>query len=117
MTTSILKSISRKMAESAASIAAQPYTLTSLKRWSCSDTALPPVAQIKELHIYDFDNTIFMSPLPNKALWDSVIMGRLHNPDVFVNGGWWHDAGILEATGSGIAIEEQRAWEGHWNEK
>ena len=28
-------------------------SLTSLKRWSCSDQALPPVHQIKTIHVYD----------------------------------------------------------------
>jgi len=30
--------------------------------------------------------------------------------------GWWHDSRILAATGLGMEAEEQRAWEGHWNE-
>jgi hypothetical protein len=33
------------------------HTVTSLKRWSCQDTQLPPVEQIKAIHVYDFDNT------------------------------------------------------------
>jgi len=32
-------------------------TVTALKRWSCSDTQLPPVDAIRAIHIYDFDNT------------------------------------------------------------
>jgi len=35
---------------------------------------------------------------------------------MFANGGWWHDASILSATGQGIDKEEKRAWEGWWNE-
>ena len=34
-----------------------------------------------------------------------------------MNGGWWHDARILAATGDGVEREEARAWEGWWNEK
>jgi hypothetical protein len=94
-----------------------PYTLTALKRWSCDDQPLPLVDKIKAIHIYDFDNTLFMSPLPNKAIWQSHCVGQLQNQDVFVNGGWWHDAGILSATGEGVEIEETRAWKGWWNEK
>jgi hypothetical protein len=33
-----------------------------------------------------------------------------------VNGGWWHDATILAATGEGIEKEEPRGWAGWWNE-
>lgn len=40
----------------------------------------------------------------------------LSNPDAFINGGWWHDARILAATGEGLAKEEPRAWAGWWNE-
>jgi hypothetical protein len=94
-----------------------PYTLTALKRWSCDDQPLPPVAKIRAIHIYDFDNTLFMSPLPNKAIWQAQSIGMLQNQDIFVNGGWWHDAGILSATGEGVEIEDPRAWKGWWNEK
>lgn len=33
------------------------HTVTALKRWSCDDKELPPVPEIKSIHIYDFDNT------------------------------------------------------------
>jgi len=32
-------------------------TVTSLKRWSCSDRQLPLIHTIKNIHVYDFDNT------------------------------------------------------------
>lgn len=32
-------------------------TPTAMGRWSVSSKQLPPVDQIKALHIYDFDNT------------------------------------------------------------
>jgi hypothetical protein len=32
-------------------------TVTALKRWSCSDSQLPPVDAIRAVHVYDFDNT------------------------------------------------------------
>lgn len=43
-------------------------------------------------------------------------VGFLQNEDCFLNGGWWHDHRILEATGEGADKEELRAWEGWWNE-
>ena len=38
-------------------------------------------------------------------------------PTCFVGGGWWHDPGILAATGGGVQVEEPRAWDGWWSEK
>jgi hypothetical protein len=33
------------------------HTVTALKRWSCDDKELPPVGDIKAIHVFDFDNT------------------------------------------------------------
>ena len=95
--------------------------------------SLQAVSKIKALHVYDFDNTcklrnafatdeplklaVFRSPLPNPKLWNPYSASRIQNQDVFSGGGWWHDKRILEATGEGIEIEEQRAWSGWWNEQ
>lgn len=76
---------------------------------TCPDT-------IRSIHVYDFDNTLFRSPLPNPRLWSGMTIGLFHKPDAFANGGWWHDDRILAATGEGVDIEEGRAWEGWWNE-
>ncbi|KAH0556778.1 hypothetical protein GP486_005435 [Trichoglossum hirsutum] len=92
-------------------------TLTGLKRWSCQSGDLPAVQQIKTIHVYDFDNTLFNSPLPNPKLWNESTIGHLYEVQHFVNGGWWHDSRILAATGEGIEKEEERAWEGWWNEQ
>ncbi|KAI4121522.1 MAG: hypothetical protein LQ338_006319 [Usnochroma carphineum] len=93
------------------------YTVTGLKRWSCLVRELPPVSQVKALHVYDFDNTLFMSPLPNPKLWAYQTTDFLQTQECFVNGGWWHDPHILEATGQGIEKEEPRGWKGWWNEQ
>ncbi|KAF3033794.1 hypothetical protein E8E12_000690 [Didymella heteroderae] len=92
------------------------HTVTALKRWSCDDKDLPAVSEIKAIHVYDFDNTLFASPLPNKQLWNSATIGQLGSPDMFMSGGWWHDASILGATGEGADKEEKRGWAGWWNE-
>ncbi|KAL2072230.1 hypothetical protein VTL71DRAFT_11573 [Oculimacula yallundae] len=95
-----------------------PYTLTALNRWSVADKEqLPAVHTIKALHVYDFDNTLFNSPLPNPKLWNGPTIGFLQSQDTFATGGWWHDSRILAATGEGLEKEEPRAWEGWWNEK
>lgn len=79
-----------------------------------SSTAIPSV---KSLHVYDFDNTLFRSPLPNSKLWDGRTASTLQSPEGFGTGGWWHNPVFLEATGEGIEKEEPRAWEGFWNEQ
>ncbi|KAI9722412.1 MAG: hypothetical protein M1828_004779 [Chrysothrix sp. TS-e1954] len=93
------------------------HTPKALERWSCIDKALPDIDSIKHLHVYDFDNTLFCSPLPNRQLWDGPAVGLLQNEGLFVNGGWWHDSNVLRATGQGMEVEEKRGWEGWWNEK
>ncbi|KAI4147400.1 MAG: hypothetical protein LQ340_005570, partial [Diploschistes diacapsis] len=92
------------------------YTITALKRWSVQEKQMPAVSRIKALHVYDFDNTLFLSPLPNPKLWYGRTIDFLKQQDCLVNGGWWHDKSILEATGEGMDKEEPRAWEGWWNE-
>ncbi|KAF2174775.1 hypothetical protein K469DRAFT_613332 [Zopfia rhizophila CBS 207.26] len=95
------------------------HTVTALKRWSCRDgnKELPAVSDIKAIHVYDFDNTLFASPLPNKQIWNGATVGQLASPDMFLNGGWWHDSSILASTGEGVEKEEPRAWRGWWNEQ
>ncbi|KAK4187825.1 hypothetical protein QBC35DRAFT_474113 [Podospora australis] len=93
-----------------------PYTVTAMGRWSILNKQLPVADEIKEIHVYDFDNTLFKTPLPNPKIWNGPTIGSLSNPDAFVNGGWWHDSRILAATGEGLAKEEPRAWNGWWNE-
>jgi hypothetical protein len=94
------------------------HTTTALKRWSCDDDhPLPPISQVKAIHIYDFDNTLFASPLPNRHLWDQSSIGTLMNEKTLVNGGWFHDNNILGSTGEGLEKEESKAWTGWWNEQ
>lgn len=91
-------------------------TINGLKRWSCKPKHLPDISVIKNLHIYDFDNTLFSSPLPNAQLWHPSTIGLLQAYEIFAHGGWWHNPDILASTGDGIEKEEPRAWKGWWNE-
>ncbi|KAJ6157802.1 hypothetical protein N7470_005394, partial [Penicillium chermesinum] len=94
------------------------HTVTMLKRWSVANKELPAVSQIKSIHVYDFDNTLFLTPLPNPQLWQSNVIGQLQSQDFFTQRkGWWHDPEILEATGKGIEEEEPLGWPGWWNEQ
>ncbi|RAK95092.1 rRNA 2'-O-methyltransferase fibrillarin-like protein [Aspergillus ibericus CBS 121593] len=92
-------------------------TITSLRRWSIINKELPVVSQVRSIHVYDFDNTLFLSPLPNPQLWNGPTIGFLQAYESFANGGWWHDPKLLAATGDGMEKEEARAWEGWWNEQ
>ncbi|KAI1468361.1 uncharacterized protein F4812DRAFT_458797 [Daldinia caldariorum] len=105
------------MALDQANSASHGYTLTALNRWSVANKKLPPVGKINTVHVYDFDNTLFQTPLPNPKIWNASTLGLLGTPYVFINGGWWHDSRILAATGEGVEQEEKRAWNGWWNEK
>ncbi|RKP27132.1 hypothetical protein SYNPS1DRAFT_21266 [Syncephalis pseudoplumigaleata] len=49
------------------------------------------VSRIKRIKIFDFDNTLFHSPLPNPGLWHRSLIGRLMSPEV----GWFHDVRSL----------------------
>jgi hypothetical protein len=93
------------------------HTVTGLKRWSVGDENPPKVEKVKNIHVYDFDNTLFASPLPSRQVWNGPTIGLLQSQEVFQNGGWWHDATLLASTGRGLAEEEPRAWEGWWNEQ
>ncbi|KAH6653051.1 hypothetical protein BKA67DRAFT_506729, partial [Truncatella angustata] len=104
-------------AQNANGPATNTHTVTALGRWSILNKQLPAVETIKTIHVYDFDNTLFKTPLPNPKLWNGQTLGNLASPDIFINGGWWHDSRILAATGDGVEREEPRAWEGWWNEK
>ncbi|CAK7222344.1 hypothetical protein SBRCBS47491_004834 [Sporothrix bragantina] len=96
---------------------ADSYTPTAMSRWSLLNHKLPLAEAIRSIYIYDFDNTLFKTPLPNSKLWNAATMGCLSNYDAFSTGGWWHDVRILAATGAGQEKEEPRAWEGWWNEQ
>ena len=92
------------------------YSISNLKRWSIRSKEIESVPTIKAIHVYDFDNTLFCSPLPNPQLWQGSTIGQLKSQEIFAQGGWWHDASVLMATGEGYEKEESAAWEGSWNE-
>ncbi|PYH75638.1 hypothetical protein BO82DRAFT_387883 [Aspergillus uvarum CBS 121591] len=114
---SVVAENASKMRNHAQSASAPARTITSLRRWSITNKELPAVPQVRSIHIYDFDNTLFLSPLPNPQLWNGPTIGFLQAYESFANGGWWHDPNLLSATGEGIEKEEPRAWEGWWNEQ
>ncbi|KAJ1969710.1 hypothetical protein IWQ62_000450 [Dispira parvispora] len=43
------------------------------------------------LRIFDFDNTLYKSPVPSPWLWDTKLIGKLLSTDI----GWYHDPRTL----------------------
>ncbi|KAF9972764.1 hypothetical protein BGZ73_004042 [Actinomortierella ambigua] len=69
-----------------------------------NDRLLDPVytAGFRSLAVFDFDQTLFQSPLPNPALWDPAFIGVLTTWN-YCGTGWWHNPGTLEL---GPSVEE-----------
>ncbi|CAN6621736.1 hypothetical protein TRVA0_008S02696 [Trichomonascus vanleenenianus] len=74
-------------------------------------------ASIKAVHIYDFDNTLFKTPLPNPDLWSTSAISILESLHGLHKGGWWSDPRFLRGTGDGYETERARAWDGWWNDE
>ncbi|KAF9126274.1 hypothetical protein BGW39_006746 [Mortierella sp. 14UC] len=68
-------------------------------------------ARFHTAKVFDFDQTLFQSPLPNPALWDPSFIGMLTSW-AYCGTGWWHNPGTLEM---GPDIEAS-LWDGWWNE-
>ncbi|KAF9912738.1 hypothetical protein EC991_009474 [Linnemannia zychae] len=68
-------------------------------------------ARFHTAKVFDFDQTLFQSPLPNPALWDPSFIGILTSW-AYCGTGWWHNPGTLEM---GPDIEAS-IWDGWWNE-
>lgn len=87
-----------------------------LVKWGLPGTAALAATNITTIHIYDFDNTLFVTPSGNHELFTGQALDLLYNPSGIAGGGWWQDTRFLKATGEGWDAEKARAWEGWWNE-
>ena len=47
--------------------------------------------KIHRIDVFDFDNTLFRSPVPNPALWHRSLIQRLKTPEL----GWYHNVQTL----------------------
>ncbi|KAF9276244.1 hypothetical protein BGZ68_010157 [Mortierella alpina] len=63
------------------------------------------------VNVFDFDQTLFRSPLPSPALWDPSFIGTLISWND-CGAGWWHTPATLDFGPEA----EASAWEGWWNE-
>ncbi|KAG0207796.1 DTW domain-containing protein 1 [Mortierella sp. GBA30] len=91
-----------------------PFSLVTHPAIVYSTERLSDPAYINNLHtvnVFDFDQTLFQSPLPNPALWDPSFLGILTSWN-YCGTGWWHNPGTLE-----LGPEtEATCWKGWWNE-
>lgn len=78
---------------------------------------VPSPEKVTSIHIYDFDNTLFRTPLPNPELLSTSAIGVLESLNGLHNGGWWADPRFLLGTGNGYEEEKKVAWKFWWNER
>lgn len=89
------------------SLLTHPAIVFASKRLSDSNY----MSRFHTVNVFDFDQTLFQSPLPNPALWDPSFIGILTSW-AYCGTGWWHNPGTLEM---GPEIEAS-LWDGWWNE-
>ncbi|CAO3566139.1 unnamed protein product [Mortierella alpina] len=91
-----------------------PFSLVTHPAVVYAADRLGDAAYTGEFHtvnVFDFDQTLFQSPLPNPALWDPSFLGVLTSWN-YCGTGWWHNPGTLE-----LGPEtEATCWQGWWNE-
>lgn len=69
--------------------------------------------QPKELAIFDFDSTLFFSPLLSPTIWHPSLI-QVATAESVYGPGWWRDIRSLDL---GPTEElKKTAWEGYWNE-
>lgn len=89
----------------------------ALKRWnSCpGELRIPETApsDIKRLHIYDFDNTLYKSPGPNRILYTNQTYGKLLGGSNGAMDSWWSNPAFLNES-----FKESIAQQGtdYWND-
>lgn len=54
-----------------------------------------PHTQITKLHVYDWDNTLFKSFVPNKSLYNPVTFNRIQRDELSGYSGWWNDSKLF----------------------
>lgn len=94
----------------------------SLQRWnSCSQLlTLPPHDfHVKRIHVYDFDNTLYLSPQPNRQFYTRPLLGTLYGGDLLNGRDWWSEPLFLEKSfDQMLAIEDPSAREQEfWNKE
>ncbi|KAI7906474.1 uncharacterized protein BX663DRAFT_529208 [Cokeromyces recurvatus] len=70
-------------------------------------------AHPKKLAIFDFDSTLFFSPLLSPTIWHPDLI-KLATAESVYGPGWWRDIRSLDL--GPIEELEPKAWKGFWNE-
>lgn len=65
------------------------------------------------LNIFDFDSTLFLSPMLSCNLWHSSFINLITTENL-IGPGWWRDVRSLELDNHDKLKQSQ--WEGYWNE-
>lgn len=68
----------------------------------------------KKLAIFDFDSTLFFSPLLSPTIWHPQLISIATSESVY-GPGWWRDIRSLDI--GPFEKLQKNAWEGYWNEK
>ncbi|KAF9104947.1 hypothetical protein BGX27_009868 [Mortierella sp. AM989] len=74
-------------------------------------TSSEETARLHTAHVFDFDQTLFRSPLPNPKLWDTSFVGQMVSWNN-CGPGWWHNSATLDL---GPEAESSK-WNGWWND-
>lgn len=73
-------------------------------------------SEITKIHIYDFDNTLFNSPVPNPQLYTKTFENYLRSdPNLSNFGGWWDDPRPIETLNKLMSNDSNDRNE-YWNE-
>jgi hypothetical protein len=67
-----------------------------------------------EMDIFDFDSTLFMSPIMSRRMW-SRTLNSLALAEGAIGPGWWRDLNSL--TLGDTKELQQSAWDSYWNEE
>lgn len=73
-----------------------------------------PTKQVKKLAIFDFDSTLFFSPLLSPTIWHPNLI-QLATAESVYGPGWWRDIRSLDL--GPFKDLQSTAWKGYWNEK
>ncbi|QLL34706.1 hypothetical protein HG536_0H00810 [Torulaspora globosa] len=92
-----------------------------LRKWnSCKDHLLIPATPrsgITKLHVYDFDNTLYCSPHPNRQLYTKVLYDTLFNSSTILDGGWWSEPSFLEQSFRDMLNSDEEQQAQYWNQE
>ncbi|KAG1351934.1 hypothetical protein G6F62_002841 [Rhizopus arrhizus] len=72
-----------------------------------------PESPPKKLVLFNFDNTLFLSPLLSPTIWHESVLAQVICENKF-GPGWWKDIRSLEI--GPVEEMKEKAWEGFWNE-